>query len=95
MLTDKKGLYKAQHDFLKHYEKEIVLCDANELCEKYLKNCLLRNWNYSHSDKNGKKWTNVTKAKNKIAVIDYCNNLSFQKTTFYNGECCCSRQQPK
>ena len=23
------------------------------------------------------------------------NNLSFQKTTFYNGECYCSRQQPK
>ena len=31
-----------------------------------------------------------------LAMVDKRdNNLSFQKTTFFNGECYCSRQQPK
>ena len=51
-------------------------------------NCLLITKDYSQSDKNGKPEKEITKKNNYW-------NLSFQKTTFYNGECHCSRQQPK
>ena len=35
-----------------------------------------------------------TKKENK-SINKEKYNLSFQKTTFYNGECYCSGQQPK
>ena len=51
---------------------------------------------------NGKTQAKTTSVKQKthnlrqlIQTAVNSSRLSFQKTTFYNGECHCSRQQPK